>query len=142
VKGRIEWNLLQPSAISELRLYGMVKHLMSIRSDLREKDERQRIEFEKKYLSKRLLADGLEAVNGSRGAFVWVVLQIIAKETPIGQFVFVQQVVSRAMGGASGFVSQLSTIDEDIANLVEYERLWHSSGINVVVYCSVLLQTP
>lgn len=121
IKGRIEWNLLQPNAISELRLYGMVKHLMHIRSDLREKDERQRIEFEKKYLSKRLLADGLEAIT-EVGALVWVVMQIIAKETPIGQFVFVQQVVSRAMGGASGFVSQLSTIDEDIANLVEYER--------------------
>lgn len=121
IKARIEWNLLQPAAISELRLYGMVKHLMNIRSDLREKDECQRIEFEKKYLSKRLLADGLEALT-EVGALVWVVLQIIAKETPIGQFVFVQQVVSRAMGGASGFVSQLSTIDEDIANLVEYER--------------------
>lgn len=121
IKGRIEWELLQPNSIAELRLYGIVKHLMHLRESLRERDERQRIEFEKKYLAKRLLADGLEAVT-EVGALVWVVAQIIARATPIGQFIFVQQVVSRAMGGASGFVSQLSTIDEDIANLVDYER--------------------
>jgi ATP-binding cassette subfamily B protein len=121
IKGRIEWDLLQPHAIAELRLYGIVRHLMQLRASLREKDEKQRIEFERKYLAKRLLADGLEAAT-EMGALIWVVMQIISGSTPIGQFVFVQQVVSRAMGGANGFVSQLSTIDEDIANLVDYER--------------------
>ena len=121
IKGRIEWDLLQPHSIAELRLYGIVRHLMKLREQLREKDEKQRLDFERKYIGKRLLADALEA-GTEVGALVWVVLQIIARETPIGQFVFVQQVVSRAIGGATGFVSQISSIDEDIANLVDYER--------------------
>jgi len=45
----------------------------------------------------------------------------MAQAQPIGQFLYVQQVVSRAIGGANGFVSQLSTIDEDLANLFDYE---------------------
>ena len=121
VQGRIEWNLLQPSVISELRLYGIVKHLMDLRSRMREKDERQRIEYEKQYIGKRLLADTLEAAT-EVGSLIWVVLQIINNSLPIGQFVFVQQVVSRAMGGASGFVSQIAGIDEDLANLFDYEE--------------------
>jgi ATP-binding cassette subfamily B protein/ATP-binding cassette subfamily C protein len=121
IKGRIEWELLQPHSIAELRLYGIVRHLMKLREQLREKDVKQRLDFERSYVGKRLLADALEAAT-EVGALVWVVLQIIARETPIGQFVFVQQVVSRAIGGATGFVSQISSIDEDIANLVDYER--------------------
>lgn len=121
VMARIEWDLLQPHAIAELRLYGIVKHLMRLRETLREKDVKQRLDFERSYIGKRLLADGLEAAT-EVGALIWVVMQIISRSTPIGQFVFVQQVVSRAIGGATGFVSQISSIDEDIANLVDYER--------------------
>src|SRR5690606_31911328 len=61
--GRIEWNLLEPEMISELRVYGMVKHLMDLRFRLREKDERQRIEFEQQYIGKRLMADAIEAAT-------------------------------------------------------------------------------
>lgn len=120
-QARIEWNLLQPDKIAELRLYGTVRHLMKLRSSLRDKDERQRIDFEKQYIGKRLFADVLEA-GTVVGAMVWIVLEIIAKAQPIGQFLYVQQVVERAMNAASGFVSQLSSIDEDIANLFDYEE--------------------
>lgn len=120
-QGRIEWSLLQPDKIAELRLYGIVRHLIKLRSALRDKDERQRIDFEKEYIGKRLLADVLEA-GTVVGAMVWIVLEIIAKAQPIGQFLYVQQIVERAMNAASGFVSQLSSIDEDIANLFDYEE--------------------
>lgn len=130
IQGRIEWSLLQPAIISELRLYGVVRHLMELRSKMRQKDEKQRIDFEKQYLAKRLMADGLEAAT-EVGALIWVVFQIISRAVPIGQFVFVQQVISRAMGGASGFISQLSTIDEDIANLVDYELFMNLPKGNV-----------
>ncbi len=120
-KGRIEWEMLQPQSIAQLRLYGIVRHLMRLREQLREKDERQRIEFEKKFIGQRLMADALEALT-ELGSLVWVVLQIVDRVLPIGQFVFVQQVVSRAMGGASGFVNQISGLDEDIANLVDYQQ--------------------
>lgn len=120
-QARIEWNLLQPDKIAELRLYGIVRHLMKLRSSLRDKDERQRIDFEKQYIGKRLLADALEAATVV-GSMVWIVLEIIAKAQPIGQFLYVQQIVERAMNAASGFITQLSSIDEDIANLFDYEE--------------------
>lgn len=118
---RIEWEMLQPNVISELRVYGMVKHLMDLRARMRDKDQRYRIQFERQYLGKRLLSDGIE-VAAEVGALVWTVLQIIHHAMPLGQFVFVQQIVSRAMGSAGSFVSQLGTIDEDIANLFDYEK--------------------
>jgi ATP-binding cassette subfamily B protein/ATP-binding cassette subfamily C protein len=120
-KGMIEWSLLQPKMLVELRLYGMVTHLLELRSRLRDADEKQRIDFERKYMAKRLLADGLEAV-AEVSSLIWITTQVIARAQPVGQFLYVQQVVSRAIGGSNSFVSQLSGIDEDIANLFDYEQ--------------------
>lgn len=117
----IEWNMLEPNVITELRLYGMVRHLLDRRAMLREVDEKQRIEFERRYMPQRLLADAIEAV-AEVSTLVWITFQIIARAQPIGQFLYVQQVVSRTMSGASGFVSQLSSIDEDLANLFDYQQ--------------------
>lgn len=119
-KSYIEWNLLQPKAIAELRLNGLVRHLLNLRAAFRDRDEKQRLQHERSYIGGRLWADALEAVV-EVGALIWVVLQIIAKQQPLGQFVFVQQLVSRAIGSANGFVGQLSTIDEDLAHLYDYE---------------------
>jgi ATP-binding cassette subfamily B protein/ATP-binding cassette subfamily C protein len=117
----IEWNLLQPNSIAELRLNGLVRHLLDLRQSLRNKDEKARLAYERRYIGKRLVADGLEALT-ELGALLWIVLQIIAREQAIGQFIYVQQLVSRAFSGANGFVHQLSTIDEDLANLFDYQE--------------------
>jgi ATP-binding cassette, subfamily B, bacterial len=116
----IEWNLLQPEAIAELRLNGLVRHLLSLRSKLRDQDEKVRLHFERSYIGKSLLADVLEAAT-EVGALIWVISQIVAKAQPIGQFVYVQQLVSRAIGAANAFVSEISNIDEDLANLFDYQ---------------------
>ncbi len=120
-KSLIEWNLLQPGIIVELRLYGIVRYLLDLRSTLRDKDEKARIEFERKYVSKRLLADALQAI-AELGSLIWVTLQVISRTQPIGQFVYVQQIVQRALSGSNGFISELSSIDEDVANLFEYQK--------------------
>lgn len=120
-KNMIEWNLLQPKYIAELRLYGIVRYLLDLRMKLRDLDEKERIEFERKYIWWRLGADVIEAV-AEIIALLWIVFQIIGRTQPIGQFLYVQQVVSRALSGASGFVSQLSSIDEDLANLFDYQQ--------------------
>lgn len=120
-KSMIEWNLLQPKEIVELRIYGLVKHLMKLRAHFREVDEKKRIKFEGRYMLKRLLADALESF-AQLGALVWVVFEIVAHRQPVGQFVYVQQVVQRAMNGASSFVNELSSMDEDIANLYDYQQ--------------------
>ncbi len=121
-KNTIEYGLLQrPEYIAELRLYGMVRYLLDLRMSLRDKDEKEQIEFERKYVFKKLGADALEAI-AEVVALLFTVMQIIAREQPIGQFLYVQQVVSRTLSGSNGFVSQLSTIDQDLANLFDYQR--------------------
>ena len=120
-RSMIEWNLLQPEHMSELRVYGVIRYLLDLRLKLRDQDEKQQIEFEKSYIFKRLGANAIEAI-AEVVALLWTVTQIINRALPIGQFIYVQQIVSRALGGSSGFVSALSSVDEDIANLVDYQE--------------------
>jgi ATP-binding cassette subfamily B protein len=120
-RSMIEWGLLQPRHIAELRLYGVVRYLLDLRMKLRDEDEKEQIGFERKFIWAKLGADVLEAA-AEVVALLWTVLQIVARAQPIGQFLYVQRVVSRALGGANNFVSQLSSIDEDLANLFDYQR--------------------
>ena len=120
-QGMIEWQVLQPHFMAELRLYGIVRYLLDMRIRLRDKDEKTRIEFERKYIGKKLGADVLEAAAEVTALF-WTAIQVIHHLQPIGQFLYVQQIVSRTLGGVSGLVNTLSSIDEDIANLFDYNE--------------------
>ena len=130
-RGQIEWRLFQPQYIAELRLYTLVRHLLNLRMKLRDKDEKARIEFERKIIIKRLGTDALEA-GAETTTLVVTALQIISHTQPIGYFLYVQQIVSRAIGGANSFVRQVSSMDEDIANLFDYQEFMalpkHSAG--------------
>ena len=117
----IEWQILQPRFMAELRLYGIVRYLLDMRIRLRDKDEKTRIEFERKYIGKKLGADVLEAAAEVTALF-WTAIQIAQHLQPIGQFLYVQQIVSRTLGGVNGLVNTLSSIDEDIANLFDYNE--------------------
>ncbi len=117
----IETNLIRPQHIAEMRLYGIVKYLMDLRSRLRDADELRRLEFQKRYISKQLLADALQ-YGAEVVALIWVVGQIISRAQPVGQFLYIQQIVSRALSTANSLVSSLSSIDEDLANLKDYEE--------------------
>ncbi len=121
VKNMIEWNMFEIKNIAELRLYGLARHLLDLRMQLRDKDEKRRIDFERKFIWRQLGADILEAA-AEVTALVYTTLQIIAHTQPIGQFLYVQQIVSRALSGARSFVSQVSRIDGDIANLFDYNE--------------------
>ena len=116
----IEWGMMQPQRIAELRLYGLVRHLLDLRLTMRDRDERARIGFERSFIWKRLGADAIEAAAEAT-ALVWVALQIISRHQPIGQFLYVQQIVSRALGGARSVARELNLLDEDIANLFDYQ---------------------
>ncbi|MHA7143241.1 ABC transporter ATP-binding protein [Arthrobacter sp. TmT3-37] len=117
----IETNLMKPQHIAEMRLYGIVRYLMDLRSTLRDADEKRRLDFQKRYIPKQLLADALQ-YGAELLALVWIVGQIIARAQPVGQFLYVQQIVSRALSTANNLVSSLSSIDEDLANLKDYEQ--------------------
>jgi ATP-binding cassette subfamily B protein len=120
-KNIIEWILSDQHSTPELRLYGLVQSLLGLRKELRDKDEKARIEFERQYIVKQLGAELLQSVAGVI-ALVYVIIQITNRLQPIGQFIYVQQIVNRALNSAEGFVSQLSTLDEDLANLFDYQK--------------------
>lgn len=120
-KNMIEWNMFEPKHMAELRLYGMVRYLLDLRIKLRDIDEKQRIEFERGYIFKRLGGDVIET-GAEVIALLYTTMQIVAHTQPIGQFLYVQQIVARALGGARSFVSQISGIDQDMANLFDYQE--------------------
>lgn len=117
----IEYEMLRIDRIAELKLYGLVRSLLDLRMKLRDKDEKVRIEFERKFIWRQLGADVLEAA-AEVTALVYTTLQIIAQAQPVGQFLYVQQIVSRALSGAREFVSGISRMDEDIAKLFDYNE--------------------
>ncbi|MHC6230263.1 ABC transporter ATP-binding protein [Arthrobacter sp. MMS24-T111] len=116
----IETNLLRPQHIAEMRLYGIVRFLMDLRSRLRDADERRRLDYQRRYIPRQLAADALQ-YGAEVVSLIWVVGQVIARAQPVGQFLYVQQIVSRALSTANNLVSSLSSIDEDLANLTDYE---------------------
>ena len=117
----IEWEMLKPQKMIDLRLYGLVRHLLDMRMALLERDQKTRIDFERKFLAKRRGAELFQAVV-EVGALVWVVYEIVAHRQPIGQFLFVQQTAGRALGSVSSLVSTVNSMDEDLANLFDYQR--------------------
>lgn len=117
----IEWEMLKPQKMIDLRLYGLVRHLLDMRMALLERDQKTRIDFERKFLAKRLGAELFQAAV-EVGALVWVVYEIVAHRQPIGQFLFVQQTAGRALGSVSSLVSTVNSMDEDLANLFDYQR--------------------
>ncbi len=125
-KGTIERRLFQPEHIAELRLYGMVRHLLNLRQELRDADEKQRITFERQFILKRLGADAIE-LAAEVGSLLWITFQIIDRAQPVGQFLYVQQIVSRALTAMNSFVSELSTLDEQLANLFDYQTFMELS---------------
>jgi ATP-binding cassette subfamily B protein/ATP-binding cassette subfamily C protein len=117
----LEWQLSRPDMIAEMRLYGIVRHILSLRRKYRDMDERARVDFERQYLPKQLLTDALQAIS-EVSALIWIAVQVANRHQPVGQFLYVQQIVSRAIGSAGDFITTLGSIDEDIANLYDYEE--------------------
>lgn len=118
-QGYIEYNMMHPQSISEIRLYNLARTMLSLRQKFREIDQGARLAFEKQFLKWRALSDALETVV-QIGSLLWVVAKIANRELPIGQFVYVQQLVGNAMSSASAFISEYGSADEDLAKLKDY----------------------
>lgn len=116
----LEGMISRPAAIAELRLYGLLRHLLAERGALRDKNQLRMIEYERSFMGKRLGSEVVQAL-AEVVALVWVVLEIVAHRQPIGQFVLVQQMVSRVMSGVSSLTGIYNSIDEDLANMAEYK---------------------
>ena len=117
----IEYAISKPENIAEMRLYGLIKHLLTERATLRDKDQLQMIKYERNFMAKRFGGEALQAA-AEVAALVWVTLEIIAHRQPIGQFVLVQQMVSRVLSSVDSLISTYNSIDEEVANMVDYQR--------------------
>lgn len=120
-QGNMSWMIQDSRYIAEMRIYGVAKHLVKLHAKLRDADEKARLELELKTSWKQLLANIVQDIV-EFGALVWIAIEIINRNQPVGQFVYVQQLVSRAISQASGLATQLGRIDEDLANLVDYQK--------------------
>lgn len=116
----IQWQLTQIHGIAEIRLYGLVRYLLALRQKYRDQDEKEQIHIERKFLKQEFLASVIEAV-AEVVALLYVVLQIIAHALPIGQFIYVQQIVSRGLSSMRSVAQSFINIDEDLANLSAYD---------------------
>ena len=117
----IEYAISKPEDIAELRLYGVIKHLLAERAALRDKDQLQMIKYERNFMTKRFGGEVLQAA-AEVVALVWVTLEIIAHRQPIGQFVLVQQMVSRILSSVDSLISTYNSIDEEVVNMVDYQQ--------------------
>ncbi len=115
----IEYNMIQPRIISELRLYNLAQTMLKLRAMYRNRDQGRRLQFEKRFVKWRILGDLLESVT-ELGTLIWVIMKISTQSLPIGQFVYVQQLVSRALSSAGKFISEYGSADEDLAKLKDY----------------------
>lgn len=116
----IEYHLLQPAAVSELRIYNIVPFLLERRKKLVKADEKGSLLIEKRSIKWQLLSSGILSI-AEIISLVWIVLLIAAKEQAVGQFIFVQQMVSRALTSATAMAASIGRLDEDLANLSDYD---------------------
>lgn len=119
-KNGIQYNVFQPQNLAELRVYGVARKMLELFAKYRADDQLERIGFERAYIGKRLLADMVEAA-AEIIALVSIAMQIVQRAQPIGQFILVQQLVSRALSGMHQLASEYNSIDEDLAAMVDYE---------------------
>ncbi len=117
----LSWLVSDSRSIAEMRVYGVLKKLIAEYRRLREMDEKERLQLELRTIWKQAVAEIGQAFV-ELGALVWIVVQIIDRSQPVGQFLFVQQMVARAMNQANDLARQLGRMDEDLANLVDYQR--------------------
>lgn len=113
--------LLEARTIIETRIYGLTRHLMNERMALRDQDEKARLVYEKRYIKWQLLGDVVESL-AQLGSLVWIVLQIAAQKQPIGQFLYVQQLVGRVSTSMNSLIGTITSMDEDLANLKDYDE--------------------
>lgn len=109
-----------PKNIAEARVYNSLKHLLKTHTRLRDDDEGRQTKLTLNMTGRMTGSDLLEAIV-QLVSLIWVTLQIIAQSQPVGQFLYVQQLVSRTFSQVSLLAGQLGSIDEDLAHMIEYQ---------------------
>lgn len=117
----LDWDIMNVNHIAEIRLYGLAKYLLELRAKLRSEDEQERIVFERQFIFKQLGANVIEA-TAEVLSLAYITTQIIQRAQPVGQLLYVQQIISQTLGSATSLVEQASRLDSDIVNLFSYNE--------------------
>lgn len=125
----ITWSVFQTKNLAELRVYNAAKYMLELRAKYRDMDQLERIQYERRYMGKRLVADAIEA-GAELLALLSIAAQIIERQQPLGQFILVQQMVSRTLSGMHQLASEFNSIDEDLATMVDYESFMQLPRVN------------
>jgi ATP-binding cassette, subfamily B, bacterial len=116
----IEHALLSPDYTRTLRTLGLGERMLNMRQQYRNKDTVERLAIKRKYMPLEFLADALRPVV-EVAVLLWSVWAIAQRLMPIGQYIFLQQAVGRALGSATSFTVALASISEDLSYLRDYD---------------------
>jgi len=116
----ITYSVFQTKNLAELRVYNAARHMLKLRAKYRDIDQLEQITYERKYMSRRLLADVIESL-AEIIALVAIGIKIISHQSPLGQFVLVQQMVSRALSATHSLMNEFSSNSTDISTMSDYE---------------------
>ncbi len=120
----ITYSVFQVDNLAELRMFNAARAMLNLRAKYRDLDQLERIGYERRYLGWRIVSDLIEAA-AEVIALITITLQIVRHVQPVGQFIYVQQLVSRALSGMHNMISEFNGIDEDLATMFDYEQFLH-----------------
>lgn len=116
----ITYSVFQTKNLAELRVYNSARYMLGLRAKYRDMDQLGQIAYERRYLSRRLLADVIES-GAEIIALVMIAVKIINQQQPLGQFVLVQQMVSGALSSMHGLTTQFASNSTDLSTMGDYE---------------------
>lgn len=117
--GYLDNILSDVSVVAEIRIYQLVKYLMKMRAQFRHEAEEKGLDIEKRFIRYRIVTYGIQTI-AEAFALIYTVLQIAAHKLPIGQFVYVQQVISRTINSVTNLSRLINSLDEIVGNLFDY----------------------
>ena len=120
-KYMIEDLFTHPGAMGEIRAYGLIKHLLGLRKKHESIEQQGAIEYRKKFLLQQTISQILQASVELAG-LIWVAIQIIQRAQPIGQFIFIQQLLSATMSSVRSAIISITSISQDLTNMMEYNQ--------------------
>lgn len=112
-------HVLDIHTLSELRLGGLTKLFVERWRDLFTKDQRERMDLEKKTLPRNLATSVIENA-AVVGTLIWGSFQIVAGVLPIGYFVTLQRLVSDAQGALMNILWMVASSLQDILNTNDF----------------------
>ncbi|MDO4271509.1 MAG: ABC transporter ATP-binding protein [Candidatus Saccharibacteria bacterium] len=104
---------------AEIRVFDLTQQFLQLRSQLRDTIDGGMVRQERRFIKYRLASYLLQAIIEAI-SLIYVLVKIVAHQLPIGQFIYVQQVISRTINSVAVLTFALSNFGESLTNLADY----------------------